>query len=96
MTAPDGPVIGVAFDGTGYGTDGTIWGGEFLAAGLASFERGGHLAPVPMPGGAAAIRQPWRMAAAYLGDPADALESAATRPSGPPWSRWPPRASTPR
>jgi hydrogenase maturation protein HypF len=58
----------VAFDGTGYGTDGTIWGGEFLAAGLASFERGGHLAPVPMPGGAAAIRQPWRMAAAYVND----------------------------
>jgi hydrogenase maturation protein HypF len=62
----DGPVIGVAFDGTGYGTDGTIWGGEFLLAGLTAFERGGHLAPVPMPGGAAAIRQPWRMAAAYL------------------------------
>jgi hydrogenase maturation protein HypF len=62
----DGPVIGVAFDGTGYGLDGTIWGGEFLVAELASFERVGHLAPVPMPGGAAAIRQPWRMAAAYL------------------------------
>src|ERR1700722_13962078 len=61
----DGPVIGVAFDGTGYGTDGTIWGGEFLVASLAGFERAGHLAPVPMPGGAAAIRQPWRMAAAY-------------------------------
>ena len=59
-------MIGVAFDGTGYGTDGTIWGGEFLVADLAGFERGGHLAPVPMPGGAAAIRQPWRMAAAYL------------------------------
>jgi hydrogenase maturation protein HypF len=62
-----GPVIGVAFDGTGYGTDGTIWGGEFLVAGLDGFERGGHLTPVPMPGGASAIRQPWRMAAAYLG-----------------------------
>ncbi len=62
-----GPVIGVAFDGTGYGPDGTIWGGEFLVADLAGFERGGHLTPVPMPGGTAAIRQPWRMAAAYLG-----------------------------
>jgi hydrogenase maturation protein HypF len=62
----EGPVIGVAFDGTGYGTDGTIWGGEFLIAGLADFRRAGHLAQVPMPGGAAAVRQPWRMAAAYL------------------------------
>jgi hydrogenase maturation protein HypF len=62
----EGPVIGVAFDGTGFGTDGTIWGGEFLLADLAGFERAGHLEPVPMPGGAAAIRQPWRMAAAYL------------------------------
>jgi hydrogenase maturation protein HypF len=61
-----GPVIGVAFDGTGYGADGTIWGGEFLVADRAGFRRGGHLAPVPMPGGQAAIRQPWRMAAAYL------------------------------
>ncbi len=62
----DGPVIGVAFDGTGYGLDGTIWGGEFLIASLASFDRAGCLEPVPMPGGAAAIRQPWRMAAVYL------------------------------
>ncbi|WP_182877603.1 carbamoyltransferase HypF [Microbispora sp. H10670] len=61
-----GPVIGVAFDGLGYGLDGTLWGGEFLVADLAGFERAGHLATVPMPGGAAAIRQPWRMAAAYL------------------------------
>jgi hydrogenase maturation protein HypF len=59
-----GPVIGVAFDGTGYGTEGTIWGGEFLVADLTGFERAGHLAWLPpMPGGAAAVRQPWRMAA---------------------------------
>ena len=62
----DGPVIGVAFDGTGYGTDGTIWGGEFLIADLAGFSRAGFLAPARLPGGTAAIRQPWRMAAAYL------------------------------
>ncbi|GII00151.1 carbamoyltransferase [Planobispora takensis] len=61
-----GPVLGVAFDGLGLGADGTLWGGEFLLADLTSFERAGHLAPVPMPGGTAAIRQPWRMAAAYL------------------------------
>lgn len=61
-----GPVIGVAFDGLGYGTDGTLWGGEFLLADLGGFERAGHLAPVPMPGGVAAIREPWRMAAIYL------------------------------
>ena len=61
-----GPVIGVAFDGTGFGPDGTIWGGEFLLADLATAERGGSLAGLPMPGGAAAIRQPWRMAAVYL------------------------------
>jgi hydrogenase maturation protein HypF len=78
----DGPVIGVAFDGTGYGTDGTIWGGEFLIADLAGFERAGHLAPVPMPGGAAAIKQPWRMAATYLdaafaGSPPAGLDVAA-------------------
>jgi hydrogenase maturation protein HypF len=61
-----GPVIGVAFDGTGFGPDGTIWGGEFLLADLAVAERGGSLAGLPMPGGAAAIRQPWRMSAVYL------------------------------
>ena len=65
----DGPVIGVAFDGTGYGTDATIWGGEFLIADLTGFKRAGHLAAVPMPGGTAAVRQPWRMAAAYLDGP---------------------------
>jgi len=75
----DGPVIGVTFDGTGYGTDGTIWGGEFLVADLADFDRGGHLEVVPMPGGAAAIRQPWRMAAAYL----DALGAVGSKGGGP-------------
>jgi hydrogenase maturation protein HypF len=72
----DGPVIGVAFDGTGYGLDGTIWGGEFLLADLASFTRAGFLEPVPMPGGAAAIRQPWRMAAAYLDAALDTGDAA--------------------
>jgi hydrogenase maturation protein HypF len=79
-----GPVIGVAFDGTGYGADGTIWGGEFLVADLAGYQRGGHLAPVPMPGGAAAIRQPWRMAAAYLDDFPDRLDVARRNEA-----RWP-------
>ncbi len=62
----DGPVIGVAADGTGYGTDGAIWGGEVLFSDLVSFERLMHLAYVPLPGGEQAIRQPWRMAAVYL------------------------------
>ncbi|HYB43493.1 MAG TPA: carbamoyltransferase HypF, partial [Candidatus Methylomirabilis sp.] len=61
-----GPAIGVAFDGLGYGADGTLWGGEFLVADVTAFERAGHLAPVAMPGGVAAIREPWRMAAVYL------------------------------
>jgi hydrogenase maturation protein HypF len=60
------PVIGVAFDGTGYGGDGTIWGGEFLVADLKGFRRAGHLEHVPMPGGAAAIKKPYRMALGYL------------------------------
>jgi hydrogenase maturation protein HypF len=60
-------VIGVAFDGTGYGTDGAIWGGEFFEGSIEEgFARRAHLAYVPLPGGAAAIRQPWRMALAHL------------------------------
>jgi hydrogenase maturation protein HypF len=60
-------VIGVALDGTGYGTDGAVWGGEFLEGSIESgFARRGHLEYAPLPGGAAAIRQPWRMALAQL------------------------------
>lgn len=61
-----GPVIGVAFDGTGYGSDGKIWGGEFLVADYQNFQRVGHLEYVPMPGGEVAIRKPYRMALGYI------------------------------
>ena len=64
----EGPVIGLSFDGTGYGSDGAIWGGEILLADTAAFTRAAHLAYIPMPGGTAAIKQPWRMAIAYLRD----------------------------
>ena len=62
----EGRVIGFALDGTGYGTDGHIWGGEVLIAGYKNFERAAHFEYVPLPGGAAAIREPWRMAVSYL------------------------------
>jgi hydrogenase maturation protein HypF len=62
----EGKVIGFALDGTGYGTDGNIWGGEVLVAGYEGFHRAAHLEYVPLPGGAAAIREPWRMAVSYL------------------------------
>jgi hydrogenase maturation protein HypF len=61
-----GPALGAIFDGTGYGSDGTIWGGELLLGGLTSFKRVGALWPVRMPGGSAAVREPWRMACAWL------------------------------
>ena len=73
-----GPVIGVAFDGTGYGSDGAIWGGEFLLANLADFERRAHFRYFALPGGDQAARQPWRAALSYsldaLGQDGVALE----------------------
>ncbi|MGH7753845.1 MAG: carbamoyltransferase HypF, partial [Gemmatimonadales bacterium] len=62
----DARVIGVAWDGTGYGTDGHVWGGEFLVADLEGFERVGSFQEVALPGGEAAVREPWRMAAVFL------------------------------
>jgi hydrogenase maturation protein HypF len=62
----EGDVIGVALDGTGFGTDGTIWGGEILKANYRDFDRLAHLKKVPMPGSSMAIKEPWRMAMVYL------------------------------
>jgi hydrogenase maturation protein HypF len=73
-----GPALALVFDGTGYGTDGTLWGGELLRVDLESFERLAHLEPVPLPGGEAAIREPWRTASACL--------ERAGLPV--PWERW--------
>ncbi|MFZ3122115.1 MAG: carbamoyltransferase HypF [Thermodesulfovibrionales bacterium] len=59
-------VIGVAFDGTGYGTDGNLWGSEFLIADIDDFKRAGHFKYIPLPGGETAIREPWRVAVSYI------------------------------
>jgi hydrogenase maturation protein HypF len=84
----EGPVIGIALDGTGYGTDGTVWGGEILRVDGPRFERIGHLRQVPLPGGSMAIKEPWRMALSYLWslDP-DGVENTF----GDFLDRWPPR-----
>ncbi len=60
------PAVGAIYDGSGLGTDGAVWGGELLAGGIAGCERAGHLWPVRLPGGDAAVREPWRMARAWL------------------------------
>jgi len=77
-----GKVIGVALDGTGYGADGKIWGGEFLIADYAGFERRMHFRYVPLAGGDAAVRQTWRPALAYL---ADTFGTTAEFPGLAPW-----------
>ena len=78
----ESPVIGVAFDGTGLGADGNIWGGEFLVADYSSFNRAGHLEYLPLPGGEAAIKRPYRTAIGYiltlLGE--DALDAVIASP----------------
>ncbi len=75
------PVIGVTFDGTGLGTDGAIWGGEFLVGDYRQFRRAAHLRAVGMPGGDQAIRAPWRMAVAHLLDAQAECPSSAARVS---------------
>ena len=69
-----GAAVGAIFDGTGYGSDGTVWGGELLVGDLAGCERVGHLWPVRMPGGERAVAEPWRMACAWL------VEASGERP----------------
>ncbi len=75
----DEPVIGVSFDGTGYGTDGAIWGGEFVVADYRHFRRAAHLRYVGLPGGDSAVREPWRMAATHLRDAGISSDTLAGR-----------------
>ncbi len=75
-----GTVLGVVFDGLGLGPDGVLWGGEFLAADLEGFERVGHLRATALPGGAAAVKEPWRMALSWV---ASALGAGAAATLGP-------------
>lgn len=74
------PAIGVAFDGTGYGTDGTLWGGEFFLFRDGTFERVGSLAPILLPGGEAAIREPWRIAFGLLASLEPGVDPLARMP----------------
>ncbi len=63
-----GKVIGVSFDGTGYGLDGNLWGGEFLIADIREFKRAGHFKYIPLPGGETSVKEPWRIAVSYIRD----------------------------
>lgn len=83
-----GPVVGVAFDGFGYGRDGAPWGGELLIADLYGFQRVGHIRGVPLPGGDRAAREPWRMALAWALESGGRDEAAAIGPALDP--RWEP------
>jgi hydrogenase maturation protein HypF len=84
-----GPAIGVIYDGSGYGPDGTVWGGELLVGELTGFERAGHLWPVRLPGADRAVSQPWRMACAWLveacGDPPPRPRNLAALVDGEAW-----------
>ncbi|MDA8433769.1 MAG: hypothetical protein M0Z60_12535, partial [Nitrospiraceae bacterium] len=75
-------VIGVAFDGTGYGDDGTLWGGEFLVADPFGFKRVAHIRPVPLPGGETAVKEPWRTSLSYLQEAAGDKIGEYLQPSG--------------
>ena len=88
-----GPAVGAIYDGTGYGEDGTVWGGELLVGDLAGYERAGALAAVPMPGGERAVQEPWRMACSWLLAAGVAaagalVECRRARSAGARWRRW--------
>jgi hydrogenase maturation protein HypF len=79
-----GAAVGAIYDGAGHGADGTVWGGEILVGDLRTFERAGHLAPVRLPGGDRAAREPWRMACAWLVAAGAAGGAGAAGPDIPP------------
>jgi len=84
----DAPALGVIFDGVGYGADGHIWGGEFLAGDLRQFERLGHFRYQPMPGGDLATREPWRMALSCLLSDCDEIPADSPALAGIPETTW--------